>query len=178
LAGLMGYIANYLNINESTSFMNESGSWIIYTREPRKVEILLKRLSPNIIKRFYEIKNIVKNNMTTFLIIPRWNINIGVDFLGQIIRKTYLSSHHPLAFISIWSKELNITKDDYRNISFLDIVPTILYYLELPISSYSDGRVLKVFIKKYNYTIIRENYRLKYKIRKKFLEQKLKGSKQ
>ena len=113
----------------------------------------------------YEIGGSI-NGMYALLIEPRWNIALESTYWGKVIENTYISAHHPLAFISIWSNQVNIKRYDLKNFKAIDIVPTILYSLNLPIPSYGEGRILDVFIRYFSRKISKKDYRIRYRIRR------------
>ena len=140
----------YLNVNKDNPYY--------YNKLREKLILKLERLKDSngnkVIKKAYrreEIYNGEYINEAPDIVIDQndgFHINGGIGGKGIFTKpKKWIAENKRQGLFATWGRDI---KEGYQfnNIRIIDIAPTILHYLEIPISDDMDGRVLKEIFRK------------------------------
>jgi len=173
-------------MDNSVAFIHPCNIRGVVIKRPNMVDEVIKALSNmwgmlKVLRREEVYHGPYVKRAPELLLFPHYDL--GVTLSDQhsytdlrLIMKGKFYDHHPEGiFIALSDQIISGNKNNFITISHYDIVPTILYYLDLPVPNRTDGRIIYQLMPENKTGIIRyKDYLSRYKIVKNILKSKSK----
>lgn len=137
---------------ESKAFMYEEGTWGLYVKEKYRAKVKNILLNNVFIKDVIDREKLFRGpyvrDLPELIVIPKEGVIFDTGLKTSFYSKVHIGHHHPTAIMGFYSNILGETmKKEIPEVSIYDLVPTILYFFDLPIPYDTDGKPLMIFEK-------------------------------